>query len=435
MSLLLQGPSHHREPRDHLPRGAPTEGAPLLAAPYQGFLARSVLGQLEQLAARRPASSPSLLAPAAANQLYATSLGAAATVISHSNADETVGRRLCIGLEFQTWLGTLPSSSGFPVTLQTSRPEELLVFMQGHFILAHAGSTVPGLGHRVASPQGVSCALSHLSTLFEGLGRRGPYDPVHGTGNPCDCDEITRYKRGYRRDMWEAGYQESSAVPLGHPQLVALVRHLDLREPGSPFGQLLHERDGCLVLYSWASAMRGKEGGRLCLLDFFRADRRTPLFPGGVYSPGQPVPSEVWVLPTHGTKTNKRGRVHQDPVHLKSHLDPQLCFPTRLWAHLDHCLALGHGATHFVFRPQTAVRGHFKEAPFSSSSFNKLVQDQLGRMGQFSGETAHSFRRGTLQHTAATEGVLAAAVQGRIKTPAILERYLDPNRHLGRLRP
>jgi hypothetical protein len=66
-----------------------------------------------------------------------------------------------------------------------------------------------------------------------------------------------------------------------------------------------------------------------------------------------------------------------------------------------------------------------------------MFQARLTALGLNTGETAHSFRRGTLQSTASSiggpMGQLAAALQGRIKTPKILERYLDPNRHLGRL--
>ncbi len=76
---------------------------------------------------------------------------------------------------------------------------------------------------------------------------------------------------------------------------------------------------------------------------------------------------------------------------------------------------------------------HFQESGYSSS-FNKMIQTRLIAMGEYSGETGHSFRRGSLQATAAAEGVLAAAIKGRIKTPAILDCYFDPHRHLGRVK-
>ena len=410
--------------------------APVPALPFHNFMVSAVLGQVSQVAQRAaPSIRSAALLPAAAQQLYTSALGQAATVISHATVDATTARRLTLGSELQTWLSSLPSSMGFPNTLQTARPEELLVFMQSSFIREHAGSRLPGSTELVASPQGVSCAFSHLSTLFESLGRRGPYDALSRAGNPCDSAEIRRYKQGYGRDLWQAGYQETSAVPMSEALTRQLIQHIDtlVSQSSSSFEKLLHLRDGLLLLFAWYSAMRGKEGGELCLPDLHWADC-SPYFPNG-YLPGTPVPSEIWVYPTHGTKTNKRSRIHQDPAHVEASSDPLMCFPSRLWSYLELSLASGHPISHFLFRPQTAVRGHFKESAYSSSSFGKMLQNHLSSIGKHTGETGHSFRRGTLQATASKEGMLAAAVQGRIKTPAILQRYLDPYRHLGRVPP
>ena len=83
-------------------------------------------------------------------------------------------------------------------------------------------------------------------------------------------------------------------------------------------------------------------------------------------------------------------------------------------------------------------RYQFKEALRSISPILKMFQARLVALGLFNGETAHSFRRGTLQATATSIGgplgQIAAALQGRIKTPKILERYLDPHRHQSRLK-
>ena len=105
----------------------------------------AVLGQVSQVAQRAaPSIRSAALLPAAAQQLYTSALGQAATVISHATVDATTARRLTLGSELQTWLSSLPSSMGFPNTLQTARPEELLVFMQSSFIREHAGSRLPG---------------------------------------------------------------------------------------------------------------------------------------------------------------------------------------------------------------------------------------------------------------------------------------------------
>jgi hypothetical protein len=359
-------------------------------------------------------------------------------VISHATQDTTVSRRLNVGEELSTWLGALPVQAGYPNTLSTARPQELLVFMHSHFIQAHAGSRVPGHDDLVASPSGVTCCFSHLSTLFESLGRRGPYDAATGLGNPCSSVEVKNYKQGYKRDLWSAGYQETSAVPMTASTMARMVAHYDHlgSKSSSVFERITYARDALLVLYAWASALRGKEGGQLCLADLhFSASR--PIYPDG-YKPGCPPPRELLILPTHGTKTNKRSRSHQDPIQLQLGSDPALCFITRLWAYLELCHPTEHAVSHFLLRPWTSFRGNFKEAPYSSSSFNELVKGTLIKLDLYQGDTAHSFRRGTLQATAAAGGPLlgnlAAALQGRIKTPSILDRYLDPHRHLGRVK-
>ena len=173
----------------------------------------------------------------------------------------------------------------------------------------------------------------------------------------------------------------------------------------------------------------------LCMDDLHDASRRR-LF-AGAYVPGTVAPHELLVLPTHGTKTCKLGRSKQDPVLLYQHTDVRYCCLRRLWAFLDLLHLSGHNVQHYIFRPQTAQHDGFREAPFSSSSFSHLVYQRLAEMGDYEGETPHSFRRGTLQATASAAGgglvgQLAAAVQGRILTPAIVERYLDRYRHLAR---
>ena len=374
------------------------------------------------------------LGPDSAARLYQSSLDAAAVTISHANVDATVQRRLAVSRELQLWLEQLPH--GYPRTLETCRPEEVLVFLQSHFITTHVGPRVPGRP-TTASPSGVASTLSHLSTTFVGLGRLGPYDPLTGRGNPCSSVEVTRFKQGYLRDMISAGYQETSAVPASLHKLEALVTELtqQISAQRHPLINICTERDALLFLYSWDSAMRGKDGGSLTLQDLSRSDR-TPIFPQG-YNPREPLPVEAWLLPTHGTKTNKSCRSRQEPVPLK--LQPPnrspFCFLRRLWAFLAYCHEKGYPVTHYLFRPMGADRLSLKEKPFSSSSFNQTYKTKLQALGLYNGETPHGIRRGTIQATAATStgGILAAALQSQIKTPGILARYLDPHRHEGRL--
>ena len=275
-----------------------------------------------------------MAADAAAN-LYTRSLTAAATTISHANVDSTVQRRLAVSRELQLWLGQLPH--GYPKDLATCRPEEILVFMESHFIRSHVGSR--GVGQPLtASPSGVSTTLSHLSTTFVGLGRHGPYDRHTGKGNPCESAEITRYKQGYQRDMVSSGYQETSAVPSTLLKVEAVVTHLtgNIQASQPSLVNICTERDALLILYCWDSGMRGKDGGSLTLLDLCHSNR-TPIFPRG-YDHMVPLPTELCVLPINGTKTNKRSRAYQEPITVK--LQPPeragFCFLRRLWAYLAY---------------------------------------------------------------------------------------------------
>jgi hypothetical protein len=101
--------------------------------------------------------------------------------------------------------------------------------------------------------------------------------------------------------------------------------------------------------------------------DLHRPDK-TPLFSCGRYTRIQAAPSgDLLILPTHGTKTNKRSRNHQDPVSVP--LQPSgspFCFITRLWAYLAYCEQSGYPNSHYIFalkgpsgtsskRPRTAA--------------------------------------------------------------------------------
>ena len=398
--------------------------------PFQSFLQQALLQNLSV-----PAGAPAplnALAPDAAAAQYSRSLQSAAEVMTHANEPATNHAREKLGKEFSAWLHVLPP--GYATDLQGAGPEDLLVFMDYQWLPRHAGSKLPGFEAPVASPQGVACALSHMSTLFKRIGRIGAYNDATGSGNPCESPIILLYKQGYRRKLWEAGYQESSAVPMTEPKLHQLILHLDdlIRGESNQMVQLGYARDIVMLLYSWDSSMRGKEGGKLCLPDLHDASQQQ-LFPDPAgYQVSLAQPSEIWIRPTHGTKVNKQGRNKQDPVRLVAGPNPCFCVVSRMWKYLKCCKVAKQPISHYLLRPFTSNKRGFKEKPYSSSSFGKRVKQLALTLGIYNGETGHSFRRGSLQHTHSVDGVLAAAEQGRIKTPAILARYLDPGRHQGR---
>jgi hypothetical protein len=314
------------------------------------------------------------------------------------------------------------------------RPEELLCFLETHWVHTHVGSQLPGSDTLVASPSGVDGVISHLSSLFDSLGRSGPYDDTTNGGNPCLSTPIQKYRHGYHQMLWAAGYQESYVVPLTQAKVEALVTKLDLaaRQSADHLTMLVHMRNALVSLHAWTTAYRGTESGKLCLLDLHTTER-VPIFPDG-YDPDIPLPKTITGLPTHGTKTCKRSRCHQEPVQYHLLDKPEFCFLRHLWAYMQLCHFTGKPVQHYILRPLTPNLKEFKEAPYSGSSTTKMVQTQLQQLSLFTGETSHSLRRGSLQAVAQLSGVPAAAQHGRIKTPAVLDLYLHPGRHLKRLR-
>eukprot|EP00798_Chlamydomonas_sp_ICE-L_P003061 gene3061-biopygen20802 len=402
--------------------------------PFAGFFSHVVEQRLLGPGSQTPLPR---MSPASAQAMYQTSLGTAASVIDHSVAKSTLHRRYVVGEEFTTWLSQLPDS--YPHSMLYARPEDLLCFMDCFWLERHGGSILPGCSTLVPSPQGVDSAFSHLSTLFEQLGRGGEYDPRSNTGNPCHSGPVRNYKKGYQKLLFEAGYQEVSAVPMVISKVHALVAYLDVeaRRASDPVKRISFLRDAVSILHAWETAYRGTEGGKLCLPDL-HTPNRVQLYPNG-YDPSVPMPEVLLSLPTHGTKTKKKGRVYQAPVYIKLHPQPAVCLLSHLWAFQQMCYLSGFPIRHYILRPSTYTQKGFREAPYSGCLFTKMVQKHLKAIQLFNHETAHSFRRGALQAAAQAAGpsqsaqLAAAAAAGRIQTPAVVQLYLHPERHLARL--
>eukprot|EP00798_Chlamydomonas_sp_ICE-L_P002820 gene2820-biopygen7963 len=401
--------------------GGSDEGSGRLgAAPFDGFLRRCVEERLQPR--ERGAGNQYDLGAAAG--MYEGALRRASSVMEQSVTDRTAKRTRSIGEEFQWWLRQLPP--GYPNTLMVARPEEVLVFFEEYYIIWEHGASSVGAGGRLQSaPSSVACAVGYLSSLMQSIGRRGPYDAMTGVGNPCDSFEVRKYVAGYKRSMWAAGYQEDAAVPLDEKKVLALLSDLDGQWYAEPdeFQRLMVERDAVMMLYLWYSGMRGHDGGHLSLLDLHDGNHRA-VFPRG-YVSGARLPDPLVILATRGTKINKRSRIHQDPIVMSSGGPIELDLRSRLEVFLYHCYVAGYGVTDFIFRPMAPNKRSFSVVPYSSSAFTHMLERRLDSMGQDEGETSHSFHRGSMQHAYATCGLVGASLQGHVKSPEILWRYLD----------
>jgi hypothetical protein len=112
-----------------------------------------------------------------------------------------------------------------------------------------------------------------------------------------------------------------------------------------------------------------------------------------------------------------------------------LCPVERLHAYLKAAAAAGHPVTNYLCRPLMANKAGFLETSLSVAAFEEDVEEHFAAAGVAYHATLHGSRRGSLQHHARQGAPLEVlSYLAQIKTPEILQRYLDPARHLpGRL--
>ncbi len=122
---------------------------------------------------------------------YGQTLEEVYKVMEAANTAETTVKRLNVAREFQAFLSCLPPP--LSKRLEDAGPEDVLVFVEAVWSKQHAASYLPGQDRPVASPQGVNGALSFLRTTFDMLGRKGPYQAISRTGNPCESEAVHRY--------------------------------------------------------------------------------------------------------------------------------------------------------------------------------------------------------------------------------------------------
>jgi hypothetical protein len=355
--------------------------------------------------------------------------------IQHNWADSTNTARQRVMQEFA---GTL---SLFGRTTADCTPDDVLAHAE-LFAQQHAGSVLPD-GQSVAAPSSIEGMLAHLSTGLSLLGRVGPYERSTGQGNPLSSPEVTYYRRGYGLDLFRAGYEERSAVPLSEPKLRTLLNHLDrcAAEPSvSAFRRLLLSRDAIGFLLMWQTTMRGDNAGRIELDDLRPLSSPAPGFRDGAPPLRFPLPP-AFFSPASGMQIEVRGTKpvqgrRSDPMVVMIHPEPALCLLRRINAFSIACAAPGLPPgcrlRRFLLRPANRGGNDFEERALTSDALNQRLGQHLSAAGVDGGETNHSFRRGALQ-AAHAEGVSPPLLHrlGQIRTPDVLRRYLHPSRHLG----
>ena len=92
---------------------------------------------------------------------------------------------------------------------------------------------------------------------------------------------------------------------------------------------------------------------------------------------------------------------------------------------------LGQPVTNHVTRPQGKDKKSFIERKMSSSDVAYRAKHHFASVGLSKKCTVHGSRRGSMQHTMHVLGHLVEQVgtAAQIRTPGIVQRYLDPFRH------
>jgi hypothetical protein len=147
------------------------------------------------------------------------------------------------------------------------------------------------------------------------------------------------------------------------------------------------------------------------------------IYPNFLLSVGQEV---AWM--PDNTKTGAK----DGPMELTVKAGPYCCL-----TQLFHCLhahsTAGHPIGNFLTRPLLRDKSGFKEAGMNSADLNMRFKKHLLAAGVYCGQTIHGTRRGSMQHAVhvAGWGIDEVAKRAQIRTPSIVHRYLDRQRHVG----
>ena len=346
---------------------------------------------------------------------YRAALQNAAAVQQHNWQPATNAARDKAWAELEEWCR---ARLGRPA--QACSPADLLVYQASNWLGAH-GRQVLANGARVPAPSTLQTTLAHLSTRFAELGRRGQWDPATGSGNPCLSMELRTFKGGFSNLMQEAGFRPKAAPPLAEAKLQqlvsALVQEADAvgaagRAPWHV--EALLRRDAAMAALLWESYRRPAEVGSLSS--------------SAVSTTGGSVVAQA--SSSKMCHASQGGRLPR-PIEVHGPGGEQLC---QLLGSYQSCLERhGQQLGQFLFSPLrrdgSALEG---SKGLSAAALTQRLVGHLQRRGMYEGESAYSLKRGGMQHAFYVGGQTLAAVgeAADIDTPAVVQLYLDPKRHL-----
>jgi hypothetical protein len=308
-----------------------------------------------------------------------------------------------------------------PITLLTCGPSHVTDYL----------SFVKRPGTKAAGT--VANYTKALSGGFERLGRSGEYSLANPLGNPCKSQHVRAFVQGVAKDATRRGLSVSGARPLTAAKLCWLAQSLATRAAApdvSPRDRMLLLRDLAGALYMWLTATRGGDAVRLRCDEFVTApgDGRKVMSSAGWAAveragadPAVPAP-RLYIWP-HQSKTCKQERPPMQTVLPQP--DPQHCFVRALGRYRRACVAAGRPLEEYVMRSERTGEA------MTAQNLAGRLQQHMQLADIYEGETLHSYRRGALQDAVHMQcwTELQTQLLGNIKSPAILQLYLDRNRH------
>ena len=233
-----------------------------------------------------------------------------------SRRDHTANRSELVHVaEFSAWLAELPPHWGRSIA--TSTPEDIIAFMESHWLWSHGQTHVNWSPTAVASFTGVKGCLLDFEHHLDSIGREGEWNTTLGTGNPCRSSRVRLWRRSYERSMWRGGARPVAAYPVTRREVDMLVTPAGTtagpaslppqpaQAPPSAVRLALAARNDAVITYNHDSSQRGGEGARLRWCDM----EPCPL-EWAVATPSNPevaLPSSMAVFPD-GDKSRQRRR-------------------------------------------------------------------------------------------------------------------------------
>jgi hypothetical protein len=312
------------------------------------------------------------------------------------------------GVWFKSYLARCPKELLRSVT--TAIPFDILSYMEGDYIVNHGNTKLP-TGATVPAVNTVKGVLSALKQLFDHHGRTGPWSDETMNGNPRSSPLVTDWFAAYNRDMLKWGFEACAAYPLTDEKRIQLIDYIDgLRancDASDTKADLEFQRDALLYCFLWDSVMRGAEGARLLFGD---VHEDTPF--GTVVRP---------------TLLKNRKRLSCGTIKLVQ--GGAYAFTSRLpdW----RATLVSRGAGICPKSPVFPAVGRTRalqvlDEPLGGPAVYTRFVAHLKGAGLYSGESVHSFRRGSVQARAAggaSEAQLMDAML--IATPAVVRVYSD----------